>query len=116
MSNATWQDLYDAALVELDPEKLPERVEAVRQAIHQYRMQKGHTLRAEERDEIDDANAVYIDSGEGRISPLSFAIYASRRLHASGQRDSQNSPLIRREHHQLTSTTSQPIIPHLRPE
>jgi len=42
MPNATWHDLYDAALVELDPKKLPDRVE-------------GPTLSAEERDEIDDA-------------------------------------------------------------
>ena len=55
MSNATWKDLYDAAMVEFDLKKLPERVEAARQAIHQYRIQKGHTLSAEERDEIDDA-------------------------------------------------------------
>ena len=55
MSNATWKDLYDAAMVEFDLKKLPERVEAARQAIHQYRIQKGHTLGAEDRDEIDDA-------------------------------------------------------------
>jgi len=55
MSNATWKDLYDAAMVEFDLKKLPERVEAARQAIHQYRIQKGQTLSAEERDEIDDA-------------------------------------------------------------
>jgi hypothetical protein len=55
MSNATWHDLYDTALVELDPKKLPERVEAARQAIHQYRMQKGASLGPEGRDEIDDA-------------------------------------------------------------
>ncbi len=54
MSNATWKDLYDAAMVEFDLKKLPERVEAARQAIH-HRIQKGHTLSAEERDEIDDA-------------------------------------------------------------
>ncbi len=44
MSNPTWQDLYDAAMVEFDLNKLPERV-----------IQKGRTLSAEERDEIDDA-------------------------------------------------------------
>ncbi len=42
-------------MVEFDLKKLPERVEAARQGIHQYRIQKGHTLSAEERDEIDDA-------------------------------------------------------------
>ncbi len=51
MSNPTWQDLYDAAMVEFDLKKLPERVEAAHQAIRQYLIQKGRT----ERDEIDDA-------------------------------------------------------------
>ena len=55
MSTPTWHDLYDAALVELDLEKLPDRVGAAHQAIHQYRIQKGYTLSAEERDEINDA-------------------------------------------------------------
>ncbi len=55
MSNVTWHDLYDAAMVELDPEKLPERVEAARQAIHQYRIQQGAKLTPKEHDEIDDA-------------------------------------------------------------
>src|SRR5206468_6937124 len=55
MSNPTWQDLYDAAMVEFDLKKLPERVEAAHQAIRQYLIQKGRTLSAEERDEIDDA-------------------------------------------------------------
>jgi len=55
MSNPTWQDLYNAALLEFDLDKLPERVEATCQAIHQHRVQKGHTLSAEERKELDDA-------------------------------------------------------------
>ena len=55
MSNPTWQDLYDAAMVDFDLKKLPERVEASHQAIRQYLIQKGSTLSAEERDEIDDA-------------------------------------------------------------
>ena len=41
MSNPTWQDLYNAALLEFDLDKLPERVEAACQAIHQHRVQKG---------------------------------------------------------------------------
>ncbi len=55
MSNPTWQDLYNAALVEFDLAKLPERVEVACQAIHQHRVQKGHTLTAEERRVLDDA-------------------------------------------------------------
>ena len=51
----TWHELYNAALIEFDLAKLPERVEATCQAIHQHRIQKGHTLSAEERKELDDA-------------------------------------------------------------
>ena len=55
MPDPTWQELYNAVLVEFDPAKLPERVEAACQAIHQHRVRKGHTLTAEERKELDDA-------------------------------------------------------------
>jgi len=55
MSHPTWHELYNAALIEFDLAKLPERVEATCQAIHQHRVQKGHTLSAEERKELDDA-------------------------------------------------------------
>jgi len=55
MSDPTWQDLYDAAMVEFDLKTLPERVEAAHQAIRQYLIQKGRTISAEERDEVDDA-------------------------------------------------------------
>ena len=37
MPHPTWQELYNAALVEFDLAKLPERVESACQAIHQYR-------------------------------------------------------------------------------
>ena len=55
MPDPTWQELYSAALVEFDLAKLSERVEAACQAIHQHRVQKGHTLSAEERKQLDDA-------------------------------------------------------------
>ena len=55
MPDPTWQELYNAALVEFDLAKLPERVEAACQAIHQHRIQKGHTPTAEEHKELDDA-------------------------------------------------------------
>jgi hypothetical protein len=55
MPHPTWQEFYNAALVEFDLAKLPERVEAACQAIHQHRSQKGHTLTAEERKALDDA-------------------------------------------------------------
>jgi len=41
MSHPTWHELYNAALIEFDLAKLPERVEATCQAIHQHRVQKG---------------------------------------------------------------------------
>jgi len=44
MPHPTWQELYNAALVEFDLARLPERVEATCQAIHKHRVQKGHTL------------------------------------------------------------------------
>ena len=41
MPHPMWQELYNAAVVEFDLAKLPERVEAACQAIHQHRVQKG---------------------------------------------------------------------------
>ncbi|PYV52876.1 MAG: hypothetical protein DMG97_37150 [Acidobacteria bacterium] len=55
MPHPTWREWYNAALVEFDLAKLPERVEVACQAIHQHRIQKGHTLTAEDRKELDDA-------------------------------------------------------------
>ena len=55
MPHPTWREWYNAALVEFDLAKLPERVEVACQAIHQYRVQKGYALTAEERKELDDA-------------------------------------------------------------
>ena len=54
MPDPTWQELYNAAILEFDLTRLPERVEAACHAIHQYRVQKGHTLSAEERKGLDD--------------------------------------------------------------
>src|SRR2546426_5245801 len=55
MPHPTWHELYNAALLEFDLARLSERVEAACQAIHQHRVQKGHTLSAEERKQLDDA-------------------------------------------------------------
>ena len=55
MPHPTWHDLFNAALLEFDLARLSERVEAACQAIHQHRVQKGHTLAAEEHKELDDA-------------------------------------------------------------
>ena len=55
MPDPTWQELYNAAIVEFDLTKLPERVEAASQAIHQYRVRKRQALSAAERNQLDDA-------------------------------------------------------------
>ena len=55
MPDPTWHELYNAAILEFDLTKLPERVEAACHAIHQYRVQKRQTLSAAESKELDDA-------------------------------------------------------------
>src|SRR2546425_5379983 len=74
MSNPTWQDLYNAALLEFDLDKLPERVEAACQAIHQHRVQKGHTLAAEEHKELDDRVVARHEIGERIIISRGFCL------------------------------------------
>ena len=55
MPDPTWQELYNAAIVEFDLTKLPERVEAACDAIHQYRVRKRQALSVVERNQLDDA-------------------------------------------------------------
>ena len=55
MPDPTWQELYNAAILEFDLTRLSERVEAACPAIHQYRVQKRQSLSAAERKELDDA-------------------------------------------------------------
>ena len=55
MPDPTWQELYNAAIVEFDLTKLPERVEAACDAIHQYRVRKHHALSAAEHSKLDEA-------------------------------------------------------------
>src|SRR2546427_12300633 len=55
MPDPTWQELYNAAIVEFDLTKLPERVEAASQAIHQYRVRKRQALSVVDRNQLDDA-------------------------------------------------------------
>ena len=55
MPDPTWQELYNAAIVEFDLTKLPERVEVASQAIHQYRVRKRQALSVVERNQLDDA-------------------------------------------------------------
>src|SRR5438552_2442012 len=49
------QELYNAAILEFDLARLPERVEAACHAIHQYRVQKRQSLSAAESSELDEA-------------------------------------------------------------
>jgi hypothetical protein len=55
MLEPTWQDLYKAALLELDPQKLNERVEAARRAVHQRLNTEDETITNKEHDKLDDA-------------------------------------------------------------
>ena len=55
MPDPTWEELYNAAILEFDLTKLPERVEAACDAIHQYRVRKHHALSAAEHSKLDDA-------------------------------------------------------------
>jgi phage gp36-like protein len=64
--NPAWLDLYNAAFLELDLAKLPERVEAACKGIHPYRVEKGQTLTAEERRELDDALRVLFTLIQGK--------------------------------------------------
>ena len=54
MPDPKWQELYNAAIVEFDLTKLPERVEAACRAIQQYRVRK-QALSVVERNQLDDA-------------------------------------------------------------
>jgi hypothetical protein len=40
MPSPNWKDLYDQAVLETHPEKIPQRVQHACEAIHQYRMEK----------------------------------------------------------------------------
>jgi hypothetical protein len=62
MPDPTWQELYNAAILEFDLTKLPERVEAACDAIHQYRVRKHHALSAAEHNELDEALRVLFKS------------------------------------------------------
>jgi len=55
MPHPTWQELYNAAVLEFDLTRLPERVEAACHAIQQYRVQKRQSLSAAESSELDEA-------------------------------------------------------------
>ena len=51
----TWKDLFDEAVLEQHPDKIPRRGQQACEAIHQYRLEKGKSLSLEEREEIEGA-------------------------------------------------------------
>ena len=55
MPSPSWKDMYDQAVLETHPEKIPQRVQNACEAIHQYRTEKGRLLSPEEREEIEGA-------------------------------------------------------------
>ena len=55
MPEPTWQELYQAALLELDPEKVNERVEAARRAVRQRLTEEDQTITLKEHEKLDDA-------------------------------------------------------------
>ena len=55
MPEPTWQELYKAALLELNPEKLNERVEAARRAVRQRLTAEDEPITHAKYEEIDDA-------------------------------------------------------------
>jgi hypothetical protein len=52
-----WQPLYEAALLELDPAKLPERVEQAFTAIQTYMQVAGYSSNGDEQQALADALA-----------------------------------------------------------
>ena len=54
MREPTWQELYKAALLELDPQKVNERAEAARWAVHRRLTAEEEPITAEEYGKIDD--------------------------------------------------------------
>jgi len=55
MTQATWQDAYKDALMEVDPVKLPERIEAARKAIRERLSESQEALTKREFEDIDGA-------------------------------------------------------------
>jgi hypothetical protein len=54
MSHSAWRKVYQDALLEVDPIRLPERIEAARQAIDKHR-REDRGLSKRELQDIDDA-------------------------------------------------------------
>lgn len=55
MTQSEWQDLYKAALLELDPAFLPKRIDAARNAIHNRLRNESESISKRELEEIESA-------------------------------------------------------------
>jgi hypothetical protein len=55
MPHIAWRNVYKDALMEVDPLKLPERIEAARKAIHQRITENRQPLTKREFEDIDSA-------------------------------------------------------------
>jgi hypothetical protein len=55
MTQMAWREAYKDALMEVDPAKLSERVEAAHKAIHERLNEEGQPLSKREFDDIDGA-------------------------------------------------------------
>jgi len=53
--NRPWQELYRAALLELDAKKINERAEAAQRAVRQRLDAEDETIAPEEHERLDDA-------------------------------------------------------------
>ena len=55
MPSPDWKHLFDEAVLEQHPDKIPQRVQQACEAIHQYRLERDKSLGVEEREEIEGA-------------------------------------------------------------
>jgi hypothetical protein len=61
-----WRDPYEAALLEYDPSKLPERIAVALETIHRRLLQLRETSSREEHDKIEDALRTLFSLQESR--------------------------------------------------
>jgi len=55
MINASWQEAYKNAIMEMDSARLPERIEIARMAIHERLSRAGEPLSKREFDDLEGA-------------------------------------------------------------
>jgi hypothetical protein len=61
-----WRDPYEAALLEYDPSKLPERIAVALETIHRRLLELRETPSREEHDKIEDALRTLFSLQESR--------------------------------------------------